>query len=473
MNARCLVTGGLLALAVLSGCTLHRPQQVELPVVLPQHYLEQAAGGTVVDRWWKQLGDPELDGLMEEMFARNLELEQGFARLEQARAAVRSVDSARYPFLNAKAQQGRTGQPSFAGDYTGGSRELSLAAGFEIDLWGKLAARTRAASRQAEATREDLETLYLGLTAELADLYYLAVEQRAQLALTENTVSSFADTLERVESRYRRGLVPAVDVYQARQSLAAARAARHVFEANLAAAEHGLAVLLGRYPDRDSAGRLAKLPEMPPISGTGLPAGLVGRRPDLQAALRRVEAADAEVAAAIADRFPTISLSGSFGRSRQEFSTGLIEGEFWSWLGQLTQPVLDGGRRRAEVDRSRAVVRERVAAYQQAVLEAFREVEDALSAYRSGEKRLRRLEETESASGASLRLALERYLNGLTDYLPVLTAQRSHFQARSDLLNAQRQLISSRISLARALGGNWMNDVIEERAMALQGVKQP
>jgi NodT family efflux transporter outer membrane factor (OMF) lipoprotein len=452
-------------LATLAGCSLHRPQEVPLPVEPPGAYLEQrqASSGPAIERWWESFGDARLDELMTEMFARNLELESVFARLEQARATVRGIRSAQLPFVNIEGEGGRSMQPSFAGDFTGDNRRLSAAAGFEIDLWGKLAARTKASKKEAQATLEELHTLFLGLSSQLADLYYLAVEQRSQLELADRTIASFGDTLRRVEERYRGGLVPALDVYQARQSLAEAQASRHVFEANLAAAEHAVAVLLGRYPDRRSAGELAVLPTVPELFLVGLPAELVARRPDLKAALRRVEAADARVASAIAERFPSVNLLGSYGNSRQDFSTGLIEGDFWSLLGNLVAPVVDGGRRRAEVDRSRAALREGVARYQQAVLDAFREVEDALADNRADELRIARLEETEAATASALRLSLERYLQGLADYLPVLTAQRSHFDIQSRLLSARRRLISDRISLARALGGDWMVGEVQER----------
>ncbi len=183
---------------------------------------------------------------------------------------------------------------------------------------------------------------------------------------------------------------------------------------------------------------------------------MISRRPDLESALRRVESADYRIAAAIADRFPSISLSGSIGSLRQEITGGLITGEFWSLLSNLALPILDGGRRRAEVERNQAILAEAVAAYQQKVLVAFQDVEDALANNYTQAKRIDRLEETAEATGATLRLSLERYLAGITDYLPVLTAQRTDFDVRSRLLTARRQLLSDRISLARALGGTWM-----------------
>lgn len=456
---------------VLPACSFHSATEVSLPERLPEQYLEQQDDGetaAVVDQWWQQFDDPQLNQMMDQMFRQNLELEQSLARLQQARATVTSARSAQFPSLNADGQGGRSMEPGPGGDVIGNQYRFSGAAAYELDLWGKISARAQSAGKGYEATYDEVQTLYLGLSAQLAELYYLAVEQRAQLALLDETIRSFSTTVENVEERYRLGVVPAVDVYQTRQNLTAAQASQHVFAANLAAAEHAVAVLLGQYPDRDSAGELAVLPSTPEAFPAGLPSTLISRRPDLQASLRLIEAADADVAAAIADRFPTINLIGRYGTSRQDFSTGLIDGDFWSFLGNLTLPIFDAGRRRAEVDRNKAVVRERVAAYQQKALNAFREVEDALAENRETELRILSLEETEKATGATLRLSLDRYFYGVTDYLPVLTAQRSHFEVQSRLLSARRQLISARISLARALGGEWMSTEIEKRKTAKQ-----
>lgn len=453
----------LFTILFLAGCSLHTPMKVEMPVDPPPVYLENQAvdeSGLPVDQWWLTFHDEHLNQLMTELFTQNLELAQSFARLKQVEAAFRISRSVQSPSLSAVGNLSRSQQPD---KFIGDSQQLSLMAGFELDLWGKLAAQSKAASLGLAASRQDVQTVYLGLSARLADLYFLAVEQRAQLALTEQSVASFADTAVRVENRYRMGLVPAVDMYQARQSLAGAQAVRHLFEARLAEAEHAIAVLLGRYPERDPGGGLEQLPVAPRLFAVGIPADLISHRPDLQAALQRVEAADARVAAAIADRFPSISLSSGYGLLRQDVTAGLIKGEFWSLLGNLTMPIIDGGRRLAEVDRKEAALREAVAGYQQKVLSAFQEVEDALVNNFATEQRVERLAETAQATGATLRLSTARYLAGLAEYLPVLTAQRADFDVSSRLLAAQRQLLADRVSLARALGGSWMRGKMNSR----------
>ena len=465
----------LIMMLLLAGCSLHKPTDVSLSVAPPQEFLEKKMTGEtrpLPGQWWLAFEDEQLNQLMTELFKQNLELTQAVARLEQVEALARITRSAESPFLSGGGNVGRSSQPGLSDDFIGNNQQLSLAAGYKLDLWGKLSAQSRAAELELSASRQDMQTLYLGLSARLADLYFLAIEQRAQLALTDQSIASFADTLLRVENRYNLGLVPAVDMYQARQSLAGAQAARYLFEASLGEVEHAIAVLIGRYPERSPGDSLEQLPGAPDLFDAGIPAELISQRPDLQAALQRVEAADYRVAAAIADRFPSISLSGGTGSLRQDVTAGLIKGEFWSLLGNLAMPLVDGGRRRAEVDRKEAALREAVANYQQKVLTAFQEVEDALVNNYATEQRVERLAETAQATGATLRLSTDRYLAGLVDYLPVLTAQRADFDVSSRLLAARRQLLAERISLARALGGDWMRDQMNSRLQIEEDEKQ-
>ena len=465
----------LLIILLVTGCSLHEPTKVELSVDPPVEYLENQAvdeSGLSVERWWQVFNDEKLNLLMTELFDQNLELTQAIARLEQVEAVFKITQSAQSPTLSGGANLGRSQQPGVVDDFIGNNQQLSLAAGYEVDLWGKLASQSQAAELELTASRQDVQTLYLGLSARLTDLYFLAVEQRAQLALTGQSILSFADTVSRVENRYNLGLVPAVDMYQARVNLSGAKAARYLFEAALAEVEHAIAVLVGRYPERSPDDSLQKLPDPPGLFEAGIPADLISQRPDLVAALRRVEAADARVAAAIADRFPSISLSGGYGSLRQDVTAGLIKGEFWSLLGNLALPIIDGGRRRAEVERKEAALREAVAGYQQKVLSAFQEVEDALVNNVATQQRVDYLAETAMATQATLRLTTERYLAGITDYLPVLTAQRTFFDVNSRLLAAQRQLLADRISLARSLGGSWMQDKMNARLQIAKDKEQ-
>lgn len=466
MSVRTSLLGFVLASLLLAACAPHRAQKATMPGPLPERFA--AAGGmnsgTPPERWWEQFQDPLLNDLMAEAFTRNLDLEQAHARLEQFEAQARIVGAARRPTVDLQGAAGRVRQPGLFGGQTDDSYRLSVAAGFELDVWRKLASRSEAARLDTLAVRQDLAALYLSLSARLADHYYLAVEQRSQLALVDRTIASFADTLRRVENRYREGLVPALDVYQSRQNLAVAKATRPLFEARLAAAEHAVAVLIGRPPDRSMAGSLAELPALEGAFPVGLPATLLRRRPDIAGALARLQATDARVAAAIAERFPSFNLVADYGGAGSELGSLLDSPNiFWNLLVNLAQPVIDGGRRKAEVDRNRALFREDLGFYHQAVLQALQEVEDALVQERTGTRRIELLAERVTATAGSLRLSTDRYLQGLSEYLPVLTAQIAHAEAQSALLESRRQRIVARISLARALGGNWMDSFVEQR----------
>ncbi len=459
-------------LALTTGCALFQPARQQATSV-PAAFQHQSAGAENIgnqEPWWQALNDPPLNRLIETAFKQNLDLDQAFARLRQSQAMVKIQAAAQRPYLNIEGQAQRDRQPGILEDTTENSYRLSLAAGFEVDLWQKLAKRHQAGSLEATASKEEIKTLYLGLSCQVADLYYLIIEKQALLSLTEETIKSFSDTLDRVEFRYHQGLVPALDVYQSRQNLAAARARRPADEANLATSRQALAVLLGQFNIEKQQTFTVSLPGNPAMFNAGVPASLLQQRPDIQSAWLRLQAGDARLAAAIADRFPSINLMGNIGRSRTVFSTVPVIGTFWQLLAGLTEPLVDGGRRRAEVERNRAVVQELFAVYQQKVITAVREVEDALVINKTVAEQITHLKDEEIATRQALRLATERYLQGLTDYLPVLTAQQFHFAARRQVLQSQQQLMSARISLVRAVGGQWMTRTMEKRLS--QPIKQ-
>ncbi len=459
----------------LAGCSVHAPRRAEEPVPVPPAFAEAGPASAEgepswgLERWWEAFCDPELERTMGEAFDGNLSLEAAFARLEQFLATARVAAAARSPALDLDARASRDRRPGLLEDADTDDYRLSGSVAYEVDLWGKLASREEAAAQAARASREDLRALYLSLSAQVADLHFRILERRAQIELTDRTVASYADFLDRVELRYRAGLVPSLDVYQARQTVVGARTRRPPLEAELARVRHALSVLLGRYPvDRGETGE-GEIPASPPLPATGLPAELLLRRPDVRAALDRVRAADAAVAAALADRFPSLRLTGALGVSRTLLDAGTAAGAFWNLLAGLTQPILDGGRRLAEVDRAEAAVREAVAGFRQALLTAVAEVEDALSDNRTTEEQVRRIEDRVAVSEDTLRAATDRYFQGLSDYLAVLTSQALLFDARRDLLAARRQLLSDRVSLVRAVGGSWMDAEMERRFVARGG----
>jgi len=459
-----VICSGIIVI-VLEGCSVHPIRPADINAQIPPSYgnaSAEAAHAFMGGKWWQVFNDPRLTDLMEMTFGGNLDVAQYVARLQQAQAIGRQRGAERRPYVNLEGSAGRSQEVSATGENAGNSLSYSVAAGYEVDLWNKVGSRAQAQDLETRASRQDLHALYLTLSAQVAENYYAMVEQRAILNLIDQTIVARTDNLELVELRYREGTVSALDLYQARQNLANAKAQRPDVEAALATTAHALAVLTGRYPTESIGGDLAELPDMPEAFPMGLPSDLLQQRPDIQAAMYRLEAADHRIAAAVADRFPAINLIADYGHSRSDFGT-VISGTVWHLIGNLTMPLVDFNRRKAEVDRNEAVYAERLAAYQQTVLTAFKEVEDALTANRSSKKAIGRISAEVEAAEDALRLSRDQYMDGLSTYLPVLTAQTIHFDSRTRLLSARRQLISARISLARAMGGNWMADLVEQR----------
>ncbi|MCK5236144.1 MAG: efflux transporter outer membrane subunit, partial [Deltaproteobacteria bacterium] len=383
----------LMAIAV-SSCTMINKEQVKRPVDSPEVYksafLKSDLEGieAMQCRWWLAFNDEKLKAIIEEAFLSNPSLLQKLARFEQYVASFRVSRSRQLPGVSAEANALRSRTPLATGHSTAESQSLSLAANFEVDLWSKIRNRKNAARYDALATKQDVYSMYLSLSAELASLYYLAIEQRAQLALTNNTIRSFETVTELVEQRYKEGLVSAVDVYHARQTLNATRARAPQLEASLAQTEHAISILLGRYPERGTSGELKELPKLSETFPVGIPSTLLKTRPDIEAALLRLKASDRRVSAAIADRFPAINLIANYGESRTILDPSNITGIYFNAIAQAAMPLLDWGGRRNEVKRSKAVFKEKLERYKEVVLIAFKEVEDALVKNRTIEEEI-------------------------------------------------------------------------------------
>ncbi len=447
----------LLIVSPLAGCSVYSSNLPELPGPLPDKYIESRGGEEFAEpgRFWEQFNDPQLNQLVTEALDGNLTIKQALARYDQFTALEKISRASLLPFLNLAGSASQDESLSTMGSNEGTSLRLSAVAGYELDLWDKQGKGRDKSSFNRQASVADIKTAYISVAAQVTDLYFLLIEQRAQLELSDGIIDSQADTLARMESRYEAGLVQALDVYQARQNILASRAAKPVYQANLAKGSHALASLLGRFSEPGLGGEKSNLLKLDNEVLPGIPSELIARRPDIQAAFLRLQAKDAEVAIAVADRFPSFNLTAVFGTGRLDY-TSVISDTFWNLLMEAVLPVFDNGRRRAVVEQRKAIVEEELARYHQTILSAIQEVEDALASYRYGLVQLKLLEERHIATTATLRLAEDQYFEGLTEYLSVLTAQVAHFNVQRQLLSSRRQLISDRISLMRALGGDWM-----------------
>ncbi len=465
--------GLFFALIVLmsAGCTGWRAARQPEPIAPDTYVRLVSSPGVFGDSlWWPALGDTALDAVMAEAFAQNLTLRQAVARLDQYRALYVVARSALLPTVSAAGTYSRSGDvgsseeaapsPMITSSPTT-QYSAALSASYELDIWGRLTAGRAAAMADLHATEENLHALAATLAAQVARTYYQVAEQREQIDLLDRTISSYTDSHALVEARYQRGVARSLDVYQAETNLAGARARRAAAVAGLAAKEHALSVLLGRYPGSATDVK-ARLPEELPDIQPGLPSELVTRRPDVKAAYWAMMAADRRSAEAAANRLPRFSLTGSVSGSSDELKDALDpDGMIWNAIANLLVPIFEGGRRRAQADAAEAGWEMAAAAYRQALLNAFREVEDGLILRQQQREYLRELEAQVRSAEASLRLATEQYLRGVSDYLPVVVAQATYFNAQSSRIAARRGLLDAHIGLVTALGGGWAAEVVE------------
>ncbi len=467
---------GLIALLITSwgcGSWLHSVEEAPSPPVTVadqfRHQLGIATSSVGHGRWWTTFDDGGLETVMKAAFAENLDLRRAVARLEQAKAVRQGANSAWYPQVDASGSVSRNQDVFPFGSFLNTQYSLSGVASYEIDFWGRIDFTTTAAALEFEATEYDLETVAMSVSAQVAETWFQLIEQRAILALLDHQIETNRTYLELVELRYGQGQANSLDVLQQRQQLAGSIAQRPLVEAQVAVLEHRLAVLLARSPSQPALPKTARLPTLSPPPDVGVPSRLVQQRPDVRAAQARVVAADNRIGAAIADQFPTIRLSATGGWRGFDDLSDFFQNYFWNLTAGLTAPLFDGLRRRAEVDRTKAVLKDQMLAYAQVVLTAFQEVEDALVQEQKQRARVRALDEQVDVARQTLVQARLRYANGLSDYLPVLTALTGLQQLEQSQVSAQRNLLSFRIQLYRALGGDWPAEIVSEVATAEGG----
>lgn len=396
------------------------------------------------------LPDPLVE-LLREAQSSNLTLREARSRLDQARAAAEISGAARIPSATWDGEARRARAADSEGVYsTSNLFSLGIAASYELDVWGRVRAAASAAAFEAQAVESDVDTAELTVLASVAEQWALRESLGRQRALAARQLERRQGLLDLVEFRFRQGQATALDVYQQRESVATLAASLPALATGERASELALSALLGRMPGpRAEHGTL--FPEPGALPPAGVPAEILANRPDVESARHRWMAADAQTAAARADRWPALRLSGRYGYSSRE-----VDALFDDWIGNLAAgiagPILDGGRRRAEVRRTEALRQERALAYRRAVVQAVREVEDALFRDTGRSEEFRLAQERLRLSEQTLREAETRYRHGALDFLNVVTAQISRDLAEQQVERVRGDWWIDRISLLRALG---------------------
>ncbi len=478
-TAACARTLAAVSMALTAACASAPPFDPATPVAAaPPAWTASASAAagadSLLEPWFSDLDDPNLGALIAEGLAHNHDLAGSAARVERAVALARMSGAGRWPRASVDGETRRLrrnflGFPDFGGAVelpavTTSTFDAAFSASWEADLWGRLRADQAAALAEAQATRFDLSGARLSLESLIVRAYAAAAEAGLQAHLAEATSGNRQEVSESIEGRYSRGLRTSLDLRLARSEAAGARANLALRRLQLDGATRQLEVLLGRYP----AAELAVAEAPPSVTGrvpAGLPAELIRRRPDLAAAERRLTAADQRLSSARRALLPGIRLTGGGGRSSEELAD-LLDGDFsvWSLVANLTMPLFQGGRLRAQVEAAEADREALVAAYAGLVLRAFAEVESALAAEAALADREAALVETARQASAAESLAADRYRRGLVGLITLLDAQRRSYEARSQLLTTRRQRLDARVDLHVALGGGFTHPASRSEA---------
>ncbi len=458
----------LISLALLlGGCTVG-PKYVRPSADAPAAYKEapsfkpaQPSDDVTKGKWWEAYGDPQLSALEEQVSVSNQTLKAAQAQFLEARAAVRVARAAYFPSVSGTASGGRTGQSQnkalfgTTSPVTYNDFQLPVDVSYEPDVWGRVRRTVEAARSEAQATAADLASVDLSLHAELALDYFQLRGLDSQKQLLDSTVVAYEKTLELTQSRYHGGVASAVDVAQAQTQLETTRAQDSDVDVQRAAFEHAIAVLIGKAP-AGFGQQPAPLINPPPSIPAGLPSELLERRPDIAAAERRVQEANAQIGVARSAYFPQFLLTGQGGFDSARLGT-LLQGPsgFWSLAGSAAELLFDGGQRRGVTEQARAAYDQSVDNYRQTTLTAFQEVEDNLAALRILQDESKTQDAAVAAAEHSLDLSSSRYKGGVANYLEVTIAQSAALadeRAAADILT--RRMTAS-VLLIKALGGGW------------------
>ncbi len=428
------------------------------PVALKQATPDAFSTAGYERRWWQQFDDPVLDALQDAALAGNLDVRAAVARVDQARALFDDVRRDRFPTgaVNASVDLREQAVPGFVEEpIRTTTYRASVDAFWEVDLFGRVRSAVRAAAAGAQALEASVEDARVIVAAEVAREYFTLRGLQQQLAVAERSLVNQRETLRLTQVRRDAGFGEEQDLASAAARVAAIEASVPPLRAAAITRVHRLAVLTGVRP-----GTLALdlAPRPYPVLATSLPIGdvsqLLRRRPDVRAAERRLAAAAAREGVASAELYPRISISGAIGLLAGRGNLfGRSESRAWSVTPALQWSGFDLGSARARLRGAEAATRESLATYEQAVLLAIEEAENALVAYREEQTRLLSLADQARESARAAQIARVRFREGLSDFLTLLDAERTQLAAEDAVARAEADVFVRVVQVYKSLGG--------------------
>ncbi|MCL5049044.1 efflux transporter outer membrane subunit [Aliidiomarina maris] len=460
----------------LAGCAMgpnYQSLELDLAEQFPEHQIEAQSTEQDWLTWWRQFNDPNLNALVERALDDSLELQLQLQRIEQARAQLGLSNAEFWPTLGAQAEATRTQQPAvlLPPEFGGGTprNQFSVAGSlsYELDLWGRVRREREAAGALLEQSVYGAQAVRLNIIADVVTTYFNMRALEQQVAVTERSIDNYAQSLQLMEVRYEAGAIDPLSLRQARAMTEGARAALPDLQEALATTRSALAMLVG-YSEQEMLGQLdfgatqlsdIALPEQLPAV---LPSELLQRRPDVRAAESYMVAANAQIGAAQASRFPTLNLNAMLGTTALETGDLFASGtETWSLGGNLAGPLFDFGRGRLRVESAQAASDQAQTQYRQAVLGALRDSRDALTMHYYAQQRTQAVRRQTTAVVETVEFAQLQYDAGAIGYFELLDAQREQLNAELTLAQAESQRFIAAANLFKAMGGGWSIDSTE------------
>lgn len=474
-----IALGALLGSLILAGCAVgpdYHPLDTKVPTawdsqnaVTPDQPSKTTNQPVLLMEWWRAFKDPYLTSLVEMALRSNLDVRLAEARIRQARAALGVAGAPLWPQLDSSAlyqrSQGSSETTTAGGTAlatVGGLRELfqvGLDASWELDIFGGARRNIEAAGADLQAAVEDRRGALVTLMGEVGTNYISLRGTQQQLAIARQNLEAQRGTAKITRERFEAGFVGVLDVANAEAQVATTQSQIPVLESTARATVYNLGVLLGREPAalEKELTRQAPIPPLPPEVPVGLPSELLRRRPDIRRAEAQIHAATARIGVATADLFPRFSLTGSFGFSSNDLTKmgNLSNSKFWALGPTVTWPIFAGGRIMWNIKVQDALAEQALLTYQKAVLTALKDVETALVAYAKEQERRKFLSAAVVNNRKAVEVAMKLYVAGKTDFLNVLTAQRSLYTSEDALVQSTRNVDTNLIALYKALGGGW------------------
>ena len=465
MKKAIIILSVLSLIIYLAGCKVG-PDYEQPQLDSPEAFrFDNELTDTIINlQWWELFQDPVLDTLIAIALEENKDVLQAAARIEAARANVGYTRADAFPTINVAAGASRGNYSGIKANSASSSFYAFPELVWEIDFWGKYRRSTEAAKAELMSSEFAMRTTQMSLISSVVSTYFLLLDDISKYEISKRTFDSRDSGTQIIQLRFDYGTVPEIDLNQAQIQQAIAAASIPVFRRYIAYDQSTLSILLGKLPDSIITGTQLYDQEFPPEIPTGLPSQLLERRPDILQAEADYMEANAMIGVAVAMRFPSISLTGLFGGASSELSSFTTGGMAWSVGGSLLGPLFQFGKNKRRVEQQRYLAEASRLNYEFTVIQAFKDVEDALITIETLKQELIAQETRMVAAKNAEMLSNERYDKGVTSYLEVLESQRQSFDAQLSYSTVRSDLLTSYIDLYKALGGGWVS--VEEMQAA-------